>query len=108
MRDRAITSTKLSVGYLERELATTSTIETRQAINRLMEAQINQRMLANVTEEYAFRIIERALPPDPEDAVGPSKLVLIALGPSIGLIFGIFLALAVNVLVARREPRMAP
>jgi uncharacterized protein involved in exopolysaccharide biosynthesis len=49
MKERAIKSTKLSVSYLERELASTSTIETRQAINRLMEAQINQRMLANVT-----------------------------------------------------------
>lgn len=102
MRERAIASTTLSVGYLERELATTATIETRQAINRLMEAQINQRMLANVTEEYAFRFVERALPPEPDDVVGPSKLVLLALGPSLGLLFGIFVVLAVNVLIARR------
>jgi uncharacterized protein involved in exopolysaccharide biosynthesis len=105
MRDRAIASTKLSVGYLERELATTSTIETRQAINRLMEAQINQRMLANVTEDYAFRIVERALPPEPDEVVGPSKLVLLALGPSLGLVFGVFVVLAVNVLLARRSAR---
>jgi len=109
MRDRAITSTKLSVGYLERELAATSTIETRQAINRLMEAQINQRMLANVTEEYAFRIVERALPPDPGEAIGASKLVLLALGPSVGLIFGVFVALVLNVLFGRRgAARAAP
>jgi len=107
MRDRAIAATKNSVGYLERELGSTSTIETRQAINRLMEAQINQRMLANVTEEYAFRIVERALPPDIDDAVGPSKLVLLALGPSLGLIFGIFVALAVNMITSRRSPRTA-
>jgi uncharacterized protein involved in exopolysaccharide biosynthesis len=107
MRDRAISSTKLSVGYLEKELAATSTLETQQAINRLMEAQINQRMLANVTEEYAFRIVERALPPDPDDAVGPSKLVLLALGPSVGLIFGVFVVLAVNV-IARRSFHRSP
>jgi uncharacterized protein involved in exopolysaccharide biosynthesis len=108
MRGRAIESTKLSVGYLERELTSTSTIETRQAINRLMEAQINQRMLANVTEEYAFRIVERALPPEPDDTVGPSKLVLVALGPSLGLIFGVFLVLVLNVLLARKSARTAP
>jgi uncharacterized protein involved in exopolysaccharide biosynthesis len=107
MRDRAINSTKLSVGYLERELASTSTIETRQAINRLMEAQINQRMLANVTEEFAFRIVERALPPDLDDSVGPSKLVLLALGPSLGAIFGIFVVLVLNVLLARKSARTA-
>jgi uncharacterized protein involved in exopolysaccharide biosynthesis len=97
MRERAIESTDLSVGYLEKELAGTSTIETRQAINRLIEGQINQRMLANVTQEYAFRVVDRALPPDPDDAVGPSKLTLIALGPIIGLIFGIFVVLVANV-----------
>lgn len=108
MKERAINSTKLSVGYLERELASTSTIETRQAINRLMEAQINQRMLANVTEEYAFRIVERALPPDPDDAIGASKIVLLALGPSIGLIFGVFVVLVINALFGRKTPHAAP
>ena len=107
MRERAIESTNLSVSYLEKELAATSTIETRLAINRLMEAQINQRMLANVTQEYAFRVIDRALPPEPDDAVGPSKLVLLALGPSVGLIFGVFLVLVVNVLRSRRRSQAA-
>ena len=101
------TSTNLSVGYLEKELEATSTIETRLAINRLMEAQINQRMLANVTQEYAFRVVDRALPPEPDDAVGPRKLVLLALGPSVGLIFGVFAVLVVNVLAANRRARIA-
>jgi uncharacterized protein involved in exopolysaccharide biosynthesis len=108
MRTRAIDATKNSVGYLEKELAATSTIETRQAINRLMEAQINQRMLANVTEEYAFRIVERALPPDPDDPIGASKLVLLALGPSVGVIFGIFVVLAANVFFRRGADRASP
>jgi uncharacterized protein involved in exopolysaccharide biosynthesis len=102
MRERAITSTNLSVGYLEQELTGTSTIETRQAINRLIEGQINQRMLANVTQEYAFRVVDRALPPDPDDAVGPSKLTLIALGPIIGLIFGVFAVLVINIVSNRQ------
>jgi uncharacterized protein involved in exopolysaccharide biosynthesis len=104
MRSRAISSTNLSVSYLEKELALTSNLETRQAINRLMETQINQRMLANVTLEYAFRIVDKALPPEPDDAVGPSKIVLIALGPSVGLIFGIFVVLVVNAFRGSRTP----
>ena len=102
MRDRAIANTQLSVGYLEKELESTSTIETRQAINRLIEAQINQRMVASVTQEYAFRVVDRALPPDPDDSVGPSKLTLVALGPIIGFAFGVFAVLVVNVLMGRR------
>jgi len=102
MRGRAIENTNSSQSFLEKELAVTSTIETRQAINRLMEAQINQRMLANVTREYAFRTVDKALPPEPGDIVRPNKIVLVALGPTVGLIFGVFVVLVVNMFVARR------
>lgn len=102
MRARAIGDTNLSVSYLEKELAATSTIDTRQAINRLMEAQINQRMVANVTEEFAFRIVDRALPPQEDDSISPSKLLLVALGLAMGVIFGILAVLAANVINAKR------
>ncbi len=90
MRARATASTNASVGYLEKELAATSAVETRQSINHLMEAQLNQKMLANVTEEYAFRVVDRALPPDPKDVVGPGKPMMAALGLLIGVMFGAF------------------
>jgi uncharacterized protein involved in exopolysaccharide biosynthesis len=93
MRSRAIASTTASLGYLEKEVATTSTVETRMAISHLMEAQINQRMLANVTEEYAVRVVDRALPPDPRDMVWPQKVLLLAMGPAFGLLCGIFVTL---------------
>jgi uncharacterized protein involved in exopolysaccharide biosynthesis len=101
MRSRAIAATEASVGYLEKELATTSTIETKQAIARLMEAQINQKMLANVTQEYAFRIVDRALPPDPKDVVWPNKLLLVALGPIVGLIVGMVAVVVLGSLARR-------
>lgn len=100
MRSRAIESTNASVGYLEKELSATSTIEIRQAINRLMEAQINQRMLANVTQEYAFRVVDRAMPPDPEDVVRPKKLVLVSMGLLLGLMFGVLVVLVAHAFTA--------
>jgi uncharacterized protein involved in exopolysaccharide biosynthesis len=93
MRARAIASTKASMGYLESELGATTIVETRQAISRLMETQINQRMLANVTKEYALRVVDRALPPDVRDVARPNKLLLFALGPLVGFIAGVSLAL---------------
>ncbi len=38
-----------------------------------MEAQINQRMIANVTQEYALRVVDRALPADPKDVLRPEQ-----------------------------------
>jgi uncharacterized protein involved in exopolysaccharide biosynthesis len=105
MRQRALQDTALSVGYLEKELAATSTLETRQSINRLMEAQINQRMVANVTKEFAFRVVDRALPPQKDDSISASKLLLLALGPTMGLIFGVLVVLVANVVNSKRAAR---
>lgn len=88
MRARAIAQTDASLGYLQKELAATSVVDAREAINRLVEAQINQRMLANVTKEYVFRVVDRAMAPDRDDVVKPKKLVLIAVGMFLGLTVG--------------------
>lgn len=89
MRARAIEKTSASVGYLEKELATTTIVDTRAAISRLMEAQINQRMLANVTEEYALRVVDRAMPPDPDDPVRPNRLLLVTASGAVGLLVSV-------------------
>jgi uncharacterized protein involved in exopolysaccharide biosynthesis len=94
MRKRAIAKADASLGYLEKELQSTAQVDTREAINRLIEAQIKQRMLANVTQEYAFRVVDRALPADANDPVKPRKVLLLIAGPLVGLALG---ALAVLV-----------
>lgn len=88
MRARAITRSRDSLGFFEAELARTATIETRQAISRLMESQINERMLANTTQEYAFRVVDRALPADRRDVARPNKPLLVILGSLAGLVLG--------------------
>jgi len=93
MQKRAIAKSQASVGFLEEELKKTSVIGTQEAINRLIEAQIKQRMLANVTQEYALRVVDKALPPDLSDKVRPKRLVLLMLGPILGGIFGIAMVL---------------
>jgi uncharacterized protein involved in exopolysaccharide biosynthesis len=93
VRSRAIENANASIGFLERELESTGAVETRQAINRLMEVQINQRMLANVTREFAFRVADRALPPDPDDEIRPNKRFLLLLGWLFGMMVGAVVAL---------------
>jgi uncharacterized protein involved in exopolysaccharide biosynthesis len=89
MRARAIAKSSASVGFLEEELKKTPLLGTQEAINRLIEAQIKQRMVANVTREYAFRVVDRALLPDLTDKVRPKRLVLLLVGPLVGLFLGI-------------------
>jgi uncharacterized protein involved in exopolysaccharide biosynthesis len=89
MRTRATEESNASLAYLEKELDSTTVVATREAINRLIEAQVKKRMLANVTKQYALRVVEKALLPDPKaDRAGPGKATLIAAGLFGGFLIG--------------------
>jgi uncharacterized protein involved in exopolysaccharide biosynthesis len=94
MRARAMARATGYKEYLEKELESTQLVEARDAINRLIEAQIKERMIATVTLEYAFRTIGRALPPDADDRLSPKKLLIIIGGLLAGLFLGSGAALA--------------
>jgi uncharacterized protein involved in exopolysaccharide biosynthesis len=103
MRQRAIMKSKASLEFLEKELASTVLLGTRDAINRLIEAEIRQRMLANVTHEYVFRIVDSALPPDLDDPVKPNKLLLLVGGPFLGFGLGIVGVIIMNMFAPKHR-----
>lgn len=102
MRRRAITRANAYIDYLEGELKTVALVETRTAIDDLVEAQIKQRMVATVTPDFAFRIIDRAMVPDKDDAVSPKRAILLLLGPLVGTGIGVIL---IVLSIALRYPR---
>jgi uncharacterized protein involved in exopolysaccharide biosynthesis len=99
MRSRAINQSAASLGYLQNELAVTVDVTTREAISRLMEGQIKQKMLAHVTKEYALQVVDKAIPADADDPVRPVKILYIAFGLTFGAMAGIVIALC----LAKRE-----
>jgi uncharacterized protein involved in exopolysaccharide biosynthesis len=56
-------------------------------------------MLAHVTQEYALRVINKAIAPDADNPVKPNKILFVALG----LLFGALLGIAVALILHRRE-----
>lgn len=88
MRKRAIKQSSASIKYLQDEFNKTSEVSIREAISRLIEAQIKQRMLATVTQEYAFRFVDKASPPDKDERVKPRRRLLVASGFLLGLALG--------------------
>lgn len=90
MRSRALQDSDKSLRFLRNELESNSLLAIHQAINGLIEAQTNKRMLANVSEEYAFRIVDRAMAPDADDEIRPQKVLLVAVGLFLGAFLGIF------------------
>jgi uncharacterized protein involved in exopolysaccharide biosynthesis len=99
MRQRAIKNADAYLQYLEKEYQTTPLVATREAVSRLMEAQIKQRMIASVSQEFAFRVVSAALPPDADDRIWPRKLLLLVAGPFVGLIVGVVLVLTYEALM---------
>lgn len=91
MRKRALEQADKSMGFLEQELKRTTLVGAQSAISRLMENQINQRMLANVTTEYALRVVDKALEPDPRDPIKPRRVLIVICGFVLGLTIGLFL-----------------
>lgn len=89
MRSRVISQSDASIKYLQTELSKTSEVSIREAISRLMEAQIKQRMIANVTQEYAFRVVDQAMIPDRDEKVTPRRTLMAIAGFLLGLTIGI-------------------
>jgi uncharacterized protein involved in exopolysaccharide biosynthesis len=104
MQRRALAQANASLGYLEKELASATAVETRSAINRLIETQINRRMMANVTDQFAFRVVDRAVAPDIDDKVRPKRSLMIIVG---GLLGGLLACMVVLVSGGRFAARKA-
>jgi uncharacterized protein involved in exopolysaccharide biosynthesis len=76
-----------SIEYLKDEINQTNLFEIKEGISQLIQAQIEKIMLAKVTPEYLFKIID---PPYlPEVKAGPSRALICVLGFFLGLFVGI-------------------
>jgi uncharacterized protein involved in exopolysaccharide biosynthesis len=103
MRLRARDQAERNLGFLEEEMGQTGVVSTRDALGRLILANTKDRMMATVTPDFAFRVIDRAMVPDPKDPVFPRKGLLLGGAPLLGLIIGILLALLLEAVSVRRR-----
>lgn len=102
MRARAIAEAETSIAYLNRELEKADVVGIRQSIYRLIEAQINKRMLANVREQYALRVVEPAAVPTLRERVRPQRALISIVGAIAGTIFSVITVLLLETVVRIR------
>lgn len=93
LRERALREARASVAFLERELTRTNLMETKQVIYQLMEAQLGKAAMANSRDFFAFRIIDPAVTPEPDEQVRPKRVLLVVLGVLMGFFLGFAIAL---------------
>lgn len=92
LRQKAIAETELSLDYLEKELQKTSVVEVQQAIFKVMESQVKTKMMANVQEQFAFKVIDPAALMNEDAYVKPKRPLFMALGLLGGLMLGVLTA----------------
>jgi uncharacterized protein involved in exopolysaccharide biosynthesis len=102
LRQRAVADSDRAIDYLQGQLTRTSVVELQQALHRLIESEMKKSILANINEEYAFKVIDPAVVP--EKPVRPKRLTMVVLGTAFGLILGVVVALVLNARQAGRKP----
>ncbi len=93
-RANAVTDAQAALSVLQHELATTESVELRGAIAHLIEEQLKAKMVAGVRAQYAYRVIDRAVPADLDKRVQPTRTTMVLAGTLAGVLFGIVLVLA--------------
>jgi uncharacterized protein involved in exopolysaccharide biosynthesis len=90
MRLRALSEANSNIAYLRDQLAKTESVSLQQAIARLLENEMQKVMMAQGTDEYAFRIIDEAQPP--ARRARPKRTIITVLAFVTGLFISTFAA----------------
>jgi uncharacterized protein involved in exopolysaccharide biosynthesis len=100
LRARAIQESTRNIEYLNKQLPQTNAVEIQKAIYSLIEAETKSLMLANGRIEYAFTIVDPAVPP--EVRFSPRRTLMVLTGLFIGGFVGSIVAWARKAI--RRRP----
>jgi uncharacterized protein involved in exopolysaccharide biosynthesis len=64
LRTRALDDASRNIAYLKKQIASTDVVEMQRVMYTLIESEMKTLMLANARHEYAFTIIDPAVPPE--------------------------------------------
>jgi uncharacterized protein involved in exopolysaccharide biosynthesis len=87
IRARAKDDSTRNIAYLNKQVAQTNVVELQRVMYNIIESETKTMMLANARVEYAFRIVDPAVPP--ELKIRPKRLVMVVIGTLIGLVIGL-------------------
>ncbi|HCG6695227.1 Wzz/FepE/Etk N-terminal domain-containing protein [Vibrio parahaemolyticus] len=87
MRERVITEASQNLDYLSIQLQKTSIADMQSTFYKLIEEQTKRLMLAEVQDEFVFKVIDPAVVP--ELKTEPKRALICILGSLIGGFFGI-------------------
>ena len=94
IRQRALDESKRNIAYLQEQASQTSVVELQRVLYKLIEAETQTLMLANGRAEFAFSVVDPAVPP--KKRVRPRRTVMVLLGTMLGVFLGVIVAFVVD------------
>ncbi|MDA9557902.1 Wzz/FepE/Etk N-terminal domain-containing protein [Vibrio sp.] len=91
MRKRTLIETQKNLGYLENQLERTPIAEMQTTFYALIEEQTKSLMLAEVQEEFVFKVVDPAVVPEQKDK--PKRALIVILGTLLGGMLGVAIVL---------------
>ncbi|MHA2769958.1 Wzz/FepE/Etk N-terminal domain-containing protein [Vibrio harveyi] len=91
MRERTIAETSQNLAYLNTQLQKTAVAEMQSTFYKLIEEQTKSLMLAEVQEEFIFKVVDPAVVPELKD--GPKRALICVLGTLLGGMLGVAIVL---------------
>jgi LPS O-antigen subunit length determinant protein (WzzB/FepE family) len=88
MRRQALEQAERNVAYLQKEIASATVISLQQSMGRVLEGEMQKLMLARGNEEFAFKVIDRAVPPKTRESPKRSLIAIVSMlaGGFLGLL----------------------
>ncbi len=91
MRERTIAETSQNLAYLNTQLQKTAVTDMQSTFYKLIEEQTKSLMLAEVQEEFIFKVVDPAVVPELKD--GPKRALICVLGTLLGGMLGVVIVL---------------
>ncbi|EKO3663864.1 LPS O-antigen length regulator, partial [Vibrio metschnikovii] len=91
MRERTIAETTQNLNYLQEQLQRTSVADMQATFYKLIEEQTKSLMLAEVQDEFVFKVVDPAVVPELKDK--PKRALIVVLGTLLGGMLGVAIVL---------------
>jgi uncharacterized protein involved in exopolysaccharide biosynthesis len=102
LRKEAETRALRNVAFLKNEIATTNVVSLQQSMGSLLESEMQKLMLARSNTEFAFKVIDPAVPPIETDS--PKPLIVLVTSLFVGAFLSIlFLVVRRTIAVRSRQ-----
>jgi uncharacterized protein involved in exopolysaccharide biosynthesis len=100
MRQRALKEAEANVAYLKTQLESNKLVPIQQSIGRLLETELQKLMLARGNEDFSFRIVDPATPPDRRSR--PKRTLIVLSAGFLGGVLALLVVFARNAFSKRR------